>query len=164
REVIERPSWLRRTETSACASVPSVTACTWYSSSLASCGTSALMALNTASTGPLPSTSSIFMTPSTSSFMVARCGPRVPAMTVSDISLMRSWDAAISPSTIASISFVDVLLAVGERLHPRKGILQLVLAELVAHLLQLVHEGMAARMLAEHQRGLLQAHHLGLHD
>jgi hypothetical protein len=32
---------------------------TWYSSSLASCGTSALMQLNTASTGPLPSASSI---------------------------------------------------------------------------------------------------------
>ena len=49
--VIERPSWASRTDTSACASVPSVTAWTWYSSSLASCGTSALMQLNTASTG-----------------------------------------------------------------------------------------------------------------
>jgi hypothetical protein len=34
--------------------------------------------------------------PSTSSFMVARCGPWVPAITVSETSLMRSCEAAIS--------------------------------------------------------------------
>ena len=59
---------------------------------------------------------------------------------------------------------VDVLLAVGQRLHPREGILQLVGAELVAHLLQLVDEGMASRMLAQHQRRLLEADHLRAHD
>ena len=59
---------------------------------------------------------------------------------------------------------VDVLLAVGERLHPHESVFQLVGAELVAHLLQLVHEGVTAGMLAEHQRGLLQADHFRLHD
>src|SRR6202042_1105682 len=39
---------------------------------------------------------------------------------------------------------IDVLLAVGERLHPGEGVFQLVGAELVAHLLQLVDEGVAA--------------------
>ena len=51
---------------------------------------------------------------------------------------------------------VDVLLAVGQRLHPHEGVFQLVGAELVAHLLQPVDEGMAAGMLAEHQRRLLR--------
>ena len=43
---------------------------------------------------------------------------------------------------------VDVLLAVGQRLEAHEGVLQLVVAELVAQLLQLVAEGVAAGMLA----------------
>ena len=52
---------------------------------------------------------------------------------------------------------VDLLLAVGQRLEAHEGIFELVAGELVAELLQLVHEGMAAGMLAHHQRGLLHA-------
>ena len=53
---------------------------------------------------PVALASSIVVWPSMSSFMVARCGPWVPAITVSEISLMRSWAVAISSSTSASMS------------------------------------------------------------
>jgi hypothetical protein len=39
-----------------------------------------------------------------SSFMVARCGPRVPAITDSETSFTRSCACAISSSTSASMS------------------------------------------------------------
>ena len=59
---------------------------------------------------------------------------------------------------------VDVLLAVGERLESDESILELVAGELIAHLLQLVHEGVATGMLAHDQRGLLHSHALRPHD
>ena len=46
---------------------------------------------------------------------------------------------------------VDVFLAVGERLHSHERVFQLVGAQLVAHLLEPMHEGMTPGMLAEHQ-------------
>jgi hypothetical protein len=70
--------------------LPRVTARTWSSSIMASCGTSDLMQLKVASTGPLPSHSSSKVRPSMSSLIVARCGPRVPAMTDSETSFTRS--------------------------------------------------------------------------
>jgi hypothetical protein len=47
----------------------------------------------------------------------------------------------------------DVLLAVGEILEAAEGVLEGVVAELEAELLQLLAEGVAAGMLAHHQRG-----------
>ena len=74
------------------------------------------MQLKVASTGPLPSHSSVLCLPSMSSFMVARCGPRVPAITDSETSLMRS--CAVRDLLVdqrLDVLVVDVLLAVGER-------------------------------------------------
>jgi hypothetical protein len=47
-----------------------------------------------------------------------------------------------------------VLLAVGEVLEAHEGVLELVLGEPVAHLLELRAEGVAAGMLAHHERRL----------
>ena len=82
----------------------------------------------------------------------------VPAITVSDTSLMRSWAVAISSSTKRlDVLVIDVLLAVGERLEPHEGVFQLVAGELIAEFLQLVHKGVPAGMLAHDQRSLFHA-------
>ncbi|MNL56308.1 hypothetical protein D3C87_1797940 [compost metagenome] len=57
-----------------------------------------------------------------------------------------------------------MLLAVGQRLEAGEGVLQLVVAQLVTHVLQLRAEGGAARMLAHHQRGLGHADRGRGHD
>ena len=49
---------------------------------------------------------------------------------------------------------VDVLLLVGQRLEAVEGVLQRVVAEFVAQLLQLLAEGVAAGMLAHDQHAL----------
>ena len=59
---------------------------------------------------------------------------------------------------------VDVLLAVGQRLEAHEGVFELIAGELVAQLLELVHEGVPPGMLAHDQRGLLHADVLGHHD
>ena len=58
----------------------------------------------------------------------------------------------------------DVLLAVGEILEAAEGVLEGVVAELEAELVQLLAEGVAAGMLAHDQRGRLHADVLGPHD
>ncbi len=62
------------------------------------------------------------------------------------------------------ILVVDVLLAVGKRLEAVEGVFQRILAELVAHFLELGAEGVAARVLAHHQRGLGHADRSRGHD
>jgi hypothetical protein len=84
-----------------------------------------------------------------SSFMVARCGPRGR-----DLLVDQRLDVLV----------VDVLLSVGERLEAHERIFELIAGELIAQFLELVHEGMAAGMLAHDQRGLLHADVLRHHD
>ena len=62
------------------------------------------------------------------------------------------------------ILVVDLLLLVGQRLEAHEGVLELVVGQLIAELLQLVHEGMAAGMLAHDQRGLFHADAFRRHD
>ena len=73
-----------------------------------------------------------------SSVIVADCGPIVPAMTVSRQqadAVMRGGDLLVDQRL--DVLVVDVLLAVGERLEAVEGVLDRVVAELVAELLQL---------------------------
>ena len=56
------------------------------------------------------------------------------------------------------------LLLVGEFLEALERVLEGGVGEFVAELRQLVAEGVAARQLAQHQRGLLHADILGTHD
>ena len=103
-------------------------------------------------------TASVTCSPSMSSVSVAVCGPCVPAITVSDTHLdavLRVRDLLVDQRL--DVLVVDLLLAVGERLEAHEGVFELVAGELVAELLQLVHEGVAAGVLAHHQRGLLHA-------
>ena len=58
----------------------------------------------------------------------------------------------------------DLLLLVGQGLEADEGIVERVLAQIVAQLLQLLLEGVAARMLAHDEVGAEQAHVLGPHD
>ena len=70
--------------------------------------------------------------------MVADCGPMVPAITVSATTLdavVRGGDLLVDQRL--DVLVVDVLLAVGERLEADEGVLEGVVAELVAELLQL---------------------------
>jgi len=60
------------------------------------------------------------------------------------------------------IFIVDVLLAIGERLEPHEGILELVAGQMIAEFLQLVDESVASGMLAHHQRSLFHANAFGV--
>ena len=124
-----------------------------------------LIALNMASTGPSPVASLVTWAPSTSSVTVARCGPPVPAMTVS----ATSWIVSLGLRHLVldqrhDVLVEDVLLAVGEILEAAEGVLEGVVAELEAERDQLLAEGVAAGMLAHHQRGRLHPDVLGPHD
>ena len=59
---------------------------------------------------------------------------------------------------------VDLLLLVGQRLEAHEGIFELVAGELIAQLFQLVHESVAAGVLAHDQRGLFHADVFRRHD
>ncbi len=97
--------------------------------------------------------------------MVARCGPRVPAITVSETSLMLSCAVRdVLVDERLDVLVVDDLLAVGEILEAQERVLELVVGELVAELGELGAEGVAARMLAHHQRSLRDADAFGRHD
>ena len=97
--------------------------------------------------------------------MVADCGPIVPAMTVAreqPDAVVRGGDLLVDQRL--DVLVVDVLLAVGERLEAVEGVLDRVVAELVAELLQLRLEGGAAGMLAHDERGLRHADRFRRHD
>jgi hypothetical protein len=77
--------------------------------------------------------------------MVALCGPRVPG----DHGQRDELDAVVGGREVAvdqslDVLVVDVLLAVGEVLEPHERVLELVVREVVAHVLQLGAEGGAA--------------------
>ncbi len=77
------------------------------------------------------------------------------------------WSCAVAISSSTSsldVLVVDVLLAVGQRLEAHEGVFELIAGEVIAQFLELVHEGVAAGMLAHDQRGLLHADALGHHD
>ena len=89
----------------------------------------------------------------------------VPAITVQRHHLdavLRGGDLLVDQRL--DVLVVDVLLAVGQLLEAVEGVLERVLAQLVAQLLQLRAEGVAARVLAHHQRGLGHADRLRRHD
>jgi hypothetical protein len=89
---------------------------------------------------------------------IAFCGPPVPAITVSAITLVLSpSDGDFVLDQRLDVLVVDMLLAVGQRLEAAERILQGVVAQLVAQFFQLVLEGMAAGVLAHDQRRRLHA-------
>ena len=90
------------------------------------CGTSLMMALKVASTGPLPVACTVSCRPSPmSSVSVADCGPMVPAITVQRHHLhavLGGGDLLVDQRL--QILVVDVLLAVGQRLEAVEGVLE----------------------------------------
>ena len=120
------------------------------------------MQLNVASTGPLPSHSSIDLL----AVDVELHGGALRPARAGDHRERDQLDAVLRVRDLLvdqrlDVLVVDVLLAVGQRLEAHEGVLELVLLQVIAHLLELVHEGVAAGVLAHHQRGLLHADRLG---
>ena len=116
------------------------------------------MQLNIASTGPLPSHSSIIEL----AVDVELHGGALRPARAGDHRQRDELDAVLRGRDLLvdqrlDVLVVDVLLAVGQRLEAHEGVFELVGGELVAEFLELVHEGVAAGMLAHDQRGLLHA-------
>jgi hypothetical protein len=100
--------------------------------------TSALTALKAASTGPSPVAVARAPRRRSRSVMSAVCGPSVPQTTRRlQTGCGRSRRRSRSVDQRAEVVVEDLLLAVGQRLEPHEGVLELVVAEVVAELAQL---------------------------
>ena len=123
------------------------------------------MALKVASTGPLPSASSVVTLPVDVEPHGGALGPAGAGdhgQRDEPDAVVRGRDALVDERL--DVLVVDVLLAVGEVLEAHEGVLELVVREAVAHLLELRPEGVAARMLAHDERGLRHADRFRRHD
>jgi hypothetical protein len=119
-------------------------------------GKSALTALKAASTGPSPVAVTWWSVPSTVSVRSADCGASVPQITRRNFTSRCGRPAPRLGRGIGhqrdQVVVEDLLLAVGQRLEPHEDVVQLVVGQLVAQILQLRAQRRAARMLAHHGR------------
>ena len=103
--------------------------------------------------------------PSTSSSRSACCGPLEPAITWSETKRMRSLLRTKLSSTSATMSSSKTSFFLSAKLlEATEGVLQRILAQIEAQLLQFGLEGMAAGMLAHHQGRAAEADGFRSHD
>ena len=145
--------------TSAWASVPSVTAWTWNSCSVAVCGKSSRMALKIASTGPSPvGRGGLALAVDLELELGASAGPWSRRSTCSETNLMRSWPRMnLVVDQRDDVLVEDVLLLVGQVLEAAEGVFEGVVAQLDSPVPSACPEGVAARKLAQHQGGFADA-------